>query len=164
MRKEPNAAAIVPICHPVDSVSRLLFFSLPQLVGSKNLFPPETNDHVLLKHLTAAGVLITIASTIPLRHPHNLQYHAHGADSGHLGSFFAVGREVPIEPTAGTPFACFASFDAVAGGAASSGGRFVSLWIVAPHISHSTNPHGLLAQVHALHRQNSGGFKSMAAG
>ena len=81
-RKEANAAAIVPICHPVDGVDGLLLFSLPQSVGNENLIPPETNDHILLKHLTTAGVLITIASTIPPRRPHNLQYHAHGADSG----------------------------------------------------------------------------------
>jgi hypothetical protein len=94
-RKEVNASAIVPICHPVDSVGGLLLFSLPQLVGNENLFLPETNDHILLKHLTAAGVLITIASMIPPRRPHNLQYHAHGADGGHRGVTLCSGARGP---------------------------------------------------------------------
>ena len=81
-RKKANAATILPIRHPVDGVGRLLLFSLPQLVGNENLFPPETNDHILLKHLTANLVVVATPSAIPTSCPHNIQYQAHGADSG----------------------------------------------------------------------------------
>jgi len=73
-RKKANAATILPVRHPVDGVRRLLLESLPQLVGNKNLFPPETNDHILRKHLTTANlVFVTIPSTIRPRRPHNIQ-------------------------------------------------------------------------------------------
>jgi hypothetical protein len=104
MGEETNAAAILPIHHPVDGVGRLLTMAAPKPVGHKNLFPAEANDHVLLQNLTAAAVLLTAAATIRLCRPHNLQYHVHGADGGHRGavgvhggrrghSFLGAGRQ-----------------------------------------------------------------------
>ncbi|KAL3822845.1 hypothetical protein ACHAXA_011482 [Cyclostephanos tholiformis] len=84
-----------------------------------------------------------------------------GRTAGTMGSFFDLDGEVPIKPTAGD---CFASFDAVAGVAAFSSGRFASIRPEMPHIKHSNNPHGFWGKVHALHHQDSGGFKSIATG
>ncbi len=84
-----------------------------------------------------------------------------GRTVGTMGSFFDLGGEVPIKPTAGD---CFASFNAVAGGAASSSGRFATIRPETPHIKHSNNPHGLWGKLHTLHRQDLGGFKSIVTG
>ena len=73
-RGETDATAILPISHPVNGVCRLLAVAASKPVGDKDLFPAETNYHVLHQNLlAAAAVLLAAAATICLRRPHNLQ-------------------------------------------------------------------------------------------
>ena len=62
--EETDAKAILPIPHPVNNVGRLLAVAFSKSVGDKDLFPAETNYHVLLQNLlAAAAVHLTAAAT-----------------------------------------------------------------------------------------------------
>ena len=62
--EETDATAILPISHPVNGVGRLLAVAFSKSVGDKDLFPAETNYHVLLQNLlAAAAVHLTAAAT-----------------------------------------------------------------------------------------------------
>ena len=65
--EETDATAILPISHPVNGVGRLLAVASSKPVGDKDLFPAETNYHVLHQNLlAAAAVLLAAAATICL--------------------------------------------------------------------------------------------------
>lgn len=60
-------AAILPICHPVDGIRRLLFHRAwlvrpCHLIRHKDLLPAEANHHVIPQNLAAAIVFLAIAS------------------------------------------------------------------------------------------------------
>ena len=85
--EETDAAAILPIRHPVNGVGRLLAVAFSKHVGDKDLFLEEMNYHVLLQNLlAAAAVLLTVAATIRLRRPHNLLNSGRGVDGWHRGA------------------------------------------------------------------------------
>jgi hypothetical protein len=89
--EETNATAILPIRHPVNGVGRLLAVASSKPVGDKDLFPAETNYHVLLQNLlAAAAVLLTAAATICLAVPTISKTVAMGRMAGTVGP--AMGR------------------------------------------------------------------------